>query len=125
MSSTNSTESSDSLRPPTPPITAHIDRPIQPDLSFLDQTSSNMVYSAYICINKTEAWDALAKFDEASFMHCQDPYIKELMYKINDSYNSHTGASLAWTMRQVEYIAKRGFTWYHAFYDKNVISHTY
>jgi hypothetical protein len=125
MSSSNSTESSHPLRPPTPPITAHIDRPIQPDLSFLDQNTSNMVYSAYICINKIEAWDAMANFDEDSFIFCQDPYIKEIMYKVKDSYNSHTGASLALTMRQLEYIAKRGLTEYRALYDKNVISHTY
>jgi len=83
------------------------------------------VYSAYICINKIEAWDALANFDEDSFIFCQDPYIMEIMYKVKDSYNSHTGASLALTMRQLEYIAKRGLTEYRALYDKNVISHTY
>jgi len=121
----NSTESSVPLRPPTPPIRAHRDRPIQPDLSFLDQRSSNMVYSAYICINKIEAWDALANFDEDSFIFCQDPYIKEIMYKVNDNYNSHSGFSLAWTMRQLEFIAKHGLTEYRALYDKNVISHLY
>jgi hypothetical protein len=101
---------------------AHVDRPIQPDLSFLDTHSSNILYSAYICANKYERWDALANFKGLSFMFCEDPVIKELLYKVNESYNGHSGASLGWTMRQLECIAKYGYTEYRGLFDKNVIS---
>jgi hypothetical protein len=101
---------------------AHVDRPIQPDLSFLDTDSSNILYSAYICANKYERWDALANFKGHSFMFCEDPVIKELMYKVNESYNGHSGCSLGWTMRQLECIAKYGYTEYRGLFDRNVIS---
>jgi len=123
---------STSLSPPPPVETAgrnpnwsrkaHVDRPIQPDLSFLDTHSSNMLYTAYICANKYERWDALANFKDHSFMFCEDPVIKELLYKVNESYNGHSGASLGWTMRQLECIAKYGYTEYRGLFDKNVIS---
>ena len=101
---------------------AHVDRPIQPDLSFLDTHSSNMLYTAYICANKYERWDALANFKGHSFLFCEDPVIKELIYKVNESYNGHSGSSLGWTMRQLECIAKYGYTEYRGLFDRNVIS---
>jgi hypothetical protein len=137
MSSSNNTESTESvvslsevssenstplhMRPPLPPKTAHRDRPIQPDFSFMESNSANMLYTAYICVNKSHAWDALANFNELSYMFCEDPFIKELMYKINETYNGHSGCSLGWTMRQLECIAKFGYTEYSGLYT-NIIS---
>jgi hypothetical protein len=110
---------------PPPPIIAPVDRPIQPDFSFHDTNTSNMIYTAYICVNKVELWDALANFNELSFMFCEDPVIRELMIKINNSYNGHSGASLAWTMRQLEHIAKYGYTKYRDLFNRNIISRVY
>jgi hypothetical protein len=110
------------IRPPAPPRMAHKDRPIQPDLSFHDTNSANMIYSAYICVSNEECWNVIANFNETSFMFSQDPVIKELMSKINENYNGHSGASLGWTMRQLEFIAKYGYTEYLGLFDKNVIS---
>jgi len=141
MSSSNMTESTDSIvtlsevssenssrpnidtsvRPPLPPKTARKDRPIQPDFSFMEQNSADMLYTAYICVNKAEAWDALANFKELSYMFCEDPFIKELMYTISTNYNGHSGCSLGWTMRQLECIAKFGYTEYSGLYT-NIIS---
>lgn len=133
MSSSNNTESSlllsevssensTQVQPPPPPKTGHADRPIQPDFSFFESNTSDMLYTAYICVNKAEAWNALANFNELSYMFCEDPFIKELMYSINRNYNGHSGTSLGWTMRQLECIAKYGYTKYRALFDKNIIS---
>jgi hypothetical protein len=111
-----------SLLPPFPPRKAHIDRPIKPDFSFLDSSSSNMMLSAYNVINKKEGWDIIANFDEEGFMICRNPVIKDLMFAVNDNYNGHSGCSLAWTMRQIECIAKYGYTEYRGLFDNNIIS---
>ena len=74
------------IRPPVPPRMAHKDRPIQPDLSFHDTDSANMIYSAYICVSNEEGWNVIANFNETSFMFSQDPVIKELMSKINENF---------------------------------------
>lgn len=99
---------------------AHFDRPIHPDFSFLTNTSENMVSSAYLVMNKKEGWDLLVNFDETSFMTCENPSILMLMSSINENYNGHSGASLAWTMRQLQYIAKNGYTKYRDLFDSNV-----
>ena len=39
-------------------------------------------------------------------MFCNDPTIKIIMNNIANAYNGHSGCSMAYTMRNIEFIAK-------------------
>lgn len=77
---------------------------------------SNMEYSnelddAYKAVSIAEAWDWLRTFNDShGFVFCTDP----MMLKINRNirYDGHSGASFAWVMREMEFIAKHGWTAY-------------
>lgn len=98
------------LLPPPPPQNLTVKYPSSPDFSFM-RTDSFYFKSAYAVVCQRESWNLLSNFKEQSFMFSKDPKINELMIAINDAYDGgHSGASLAITMRQLEYIAKNGFS---------------
>lgn len=60
-------------------------------------------------IEDLQMWDFLKTYEppeERGFMFDQNPLVKKLMCNINNDYPGHSGASLAWTMRELQYIAK-------------------
>ena len=86
------------------------DYPKDPDFSFAHD--GDMIKRAYEVIYKTESWHLLSNFKGESFMFSKDDKINTLIEKVADDYQRHSGASIGWTMRQLEYIAKHGFTKY-------------
>jgi hypothetical protein len=86
------------------------DLPSSPDFSFMDQTSNHMLSSAYQVIHKCEAWHILANFKGESFVFTKDKQIQNIMQQVSHAYPGHSGSSMGITMRQIEFIAKNGFT---------------
>lgn len=86
--------------------------PYNPDFSFIkDNNTKNMISSAYNCVmNKQDAWQNIKKFTGESYMFSKDKKINQLMNDIDSMYEAgHSGASIGWTMRQIERIAYIGF----------------
>lgn len=102
------------LEPDIPPVLVapHPDRPTNPDFSFMSVESSNLLARAYRVINQEEGWSILASFSGESFMFSRNPQVGRLTTAIAGDYNGHSGFSMGWTMRQLEHIAKNGFTSY-------------
>lgn len=96
----------------------HVDRPINPDFGFMNQSSADMLSSAYSVMNEIEGWTFLANFAEESFIFSNNPTVHRLTRAVSNKYNYHSGYSMGWTMRQLEYIAKNGFTAYKACFSR-------
>jgi hypothetical protein len=93
--------------PPPPP--SNITYPSSPNWSFAKEDAP-MLSSAYNVIKKNEAWNILKNFDEESFMFAKGKDVNNLMNKINDDYDGgHSGGSMGYTMRIMQYIANYGF----------------
>jgi hypothetical protein len=99
-------------RTPSPPLP---DLPSSPDFSFASSEKPELL-SAYTVIQRAEAWHLLRDFRGESFMWSSDPQITGLMNKIANAYGGHSGASLACTMRCMEFIARHGFASFQARY---------
>jgi hypothetical protein len=100
------------------PVAPHTDRPTNPDFSFMRPESSNLLSRAYRVINQEEGWIILANFYGESFMFSQNPEVCRLTTAIASDYNCHSGSSMGWTMRQLENIAKNGFTSYRQSFQR-------
>jgi hypothetical protein len=93
------------------PKTPHSDLPSTPDFSFMEQHSREMLSSAYSVIHQMEGWHILANFDEESFMFARNPNVSRLMDAVAAAYSGgHSGSSISFTMRQLEYISNNGFS---------------
>jgi hypothetical protein len=81
-----------------------------PDFSFITDDSSRMcIESGYKGVNMSKGWNALRTFDGESFMFSSDPEIVRIMDAVNEQYDGgHSGASIGWTMRQLELISHIG-----------------
>lgn len=90
------------------------DYPASPDFSFMN--SNRELVSGYAVVHRNEAWNLLKNFNENSFMFCKDPKIVKLLEKVNHEYQGHSGASLACTMRILEFIAKNGYSVFKQIY---------
>ena len=88
-----------------------IDLPSKPDFSFISSDSSRrMIESGYGAIMRCEGWNILYDFSGESFMLSSDPQVCQLMNTVSEGYEGcHSGASMGYTMRQLEFIAKNGF----------------
>ena len=75
-----------------------------------------MISSAYRVVCEEGKWEAMYNFcpiDTVGFTWTRDPEIIELMGKINEKYNDgHSGYSMGYVLRHVNYIAKYGFQEY-------------
>lgn len=88
-----------------------VDLPHSPDFSF--SVNERMLKSAYHVVEECQAWSLLQNFSGNSFMWSSDRKIVCLMNNINTAYGDlHSGCSLAYVMRELEYIAKYGFSEY-------------
>lgn len=106
------TDTAQPIMPPLPPPSIQSRIPNKPDFSFL-KDNINMISSAYGVVQSNEAWELLANFTGESFMFNTDPAIHTLMIKVSDAYGGdHSGSSIAFTMRHLEFIAKHGFAAY-------------
>jgi hypothetical protein len=85
--------------------------PYNPDFSFItDDDTKHMISSAYNCVMNKDAWKNIKNFKGESYMFSNDTKINQLMNDIDSMYEGgHSGASIGWTMRQIERIAYIGF----------------
>lgn len=67
-----------------------------------------MLESAFNTITTMEAWDFMKNHSpgEGGFAFSNDSKVIEIKNQINRNYPGHSGASLAYTMRKMEFIAK-------------------
>ena len=90
-----------------------VDIPSDPDFSFLSKCDKNMIESAYHTVNRMEKWDYLRRYSpskDTGYMFDQDPTIGEITNAINDNWDGgHSGCSMGYTMRRIQYIANNGF----------------
>ena len=101
------------------------DYPIRPDFQFIiNSHTRHMVETAYKAISNIEGWIPIRNFNGHSFMFCEDPCIVDIMTKINNEYgDGHSGSSIGFTMRHMEYIAKNGFSRYREFMMESMRNH--
>jgi len=76
----------------------------------------DILHSAHKTVTRLEKWDYLRAYTvskESGFMFTDEPTINELMNEINEDYDSgHSGCSMAFTMRTMDFIAKNGIVAY-------------
>jgi len=67
-----------------------------------------MLNSAYDVISRLEKWSYLKEFDpiDGGFMFTIDPVANFIMQEISNAYGSHSGSSMAITMRIMQKIAQ-------------------
>ena len=68
---------------------------------------SQMLSNMHTAITDANAWEWLRNFNGESFMFSNDPEILLITGKLAGA-NNHSGFSFAWTMRQLEGLAKMG-----------------
>jgi hypothetical protein len=75
----------------------------------MDEDSKMMIKDGINAVTVSEMWDWLKTYEPEEykgFMFSTHPNLNKIG---NNMYGGHSGASYAWTMRQLEYIAKNGF----------------
>lgn len=78
-----------------------------------DELTRGIVKEAHDIVENEKAYPLLKRFNGKSFMFDSPPDIEQLMGKIDSrSKFGHSGFSLGFTMRQLEYIAKNGMEEY-------------
>jgi len=83
------------------------------DFSFItSHHERKMVESAFKAISIAEKWEFLKTFKpnaNEGFMFTSNETAEEIMTCVNEAYNGgHSGASMAWTMRIMQLIARKG-----------------
>lgn len=81
----------------------------------LDAMSKDMLKSAYAAVSSVEGgWDFLASYSPPEnqgfmFVNPAPPMLQKIEDAILEAEGGHSGSSYGWTMRQIEYIAKKGW----------------
>jgi hypothetical protein len=74
-----------------------------------DENNRFMLQNAHQAITLAEAWHFMRTFSDQSFMFSNSPIVSDIMKKMSQlGYDGHSGGSFAWTMRQMEFLAKNG-----------------
>lgn len=100
---------------------------IDHDFSWIIQDSNrDIIKSAYRCITRLHKWKFMQEFEPRQaegFMGCSHPTVVDIMTNINDEYDTgHSGASLAYTMRTMQKIARIGLEKFKQDYLENISS---
>jgi hypothetical protein len=66
---------------------------------------------AYNAITEAECWEHMKNFNDESFMFSQAPFLNKIQSHMK-MLDNHSGASFGCIMRQMEYIAKKGWEQY-------------
>jgi len=95
--------------PPTPSLEETFPVLLIPgEFKYIEEHSRDMLQTAYRAITLTENWEFM-KQPADNFMFGDDPRVLNIYNTIeNLGYNGHSGFSFAWTMRQMQFIAKNG-----------------
>lgn len=74
-----------------------------------DEHNRFMLKNAHQAITSTEYWHYMRTFNEQSFMFSNSTAVSTILKKMSElGYDGHSGCSFAWTMRQMEFLAKNG-----------------
>lgn len=84
-----------------------------PDFSFIkDDMTRNCIEDGYKTIMRLNVWDILIRKsvnENTGFMFNKDPVYDHIMNEINnDCRSGHSGFTMAFTMRNLDFIAKNG-----------------
>lgn len=85
------------------------------DFTFIkDIHSRNLVINGYHAVSRCESWNFLKNFtpnNNDGFMFTDHPKVYEIGHMMESCPHppGHSGCSFAWTMRQLEAIAKNGY----------------
>ena len=99
-----------------PPFDLH-NYPINPDWSslypMLGEHDQCMLSSAYNAIHRVKCWEYMYGFvvnETRGFMRCNDTHMIRIMNAVNDDdCCGHSGATMAYTMRRMHFIARYGW----------------
>ena len=83
--------------------------------SFINDISTKeLLQSAHKAITNCEMWDWIRTTQITSFMYDNGPEMKIIRTQMDkDPINrNHSGSSYGWVMREIEYIAKYGYSKY-------------
>lgn len=90
-----------------------LDIPDNPDFDFItDESNRRMFQSAYQIITYMNSWDFIRRYSpsqDSGYGFDRTPAMVEILAAVERHYDCHSGASLAYTMRFMQYIAKNGF----------------
>jgi Ring finger domain len=96
---------------------------IEPDFSWIESSyNREIIETAYTSVTRLQKWKLMQEFEPKAtegFMRCSYPPMVDLMSDINRQYG-HSGASLAYTMRTMQKIARIGVEQYKREYLENM-----
>lgn len=75
------------------------------------ESTRNLLRNAHWAVTQCELWNWLRTFNEVSFMFSTAPNLERIMIKMTEQPEGqlHSGASFAYVMRSMEYVAKNGY----------------
>jgi hypothetical protein len=98
-----------------------VDIPETPDLSFLEEPDKNMISAAYSTISRLNKWDYMRRYSpngELGYTWDESLELHEILEAVSSDYNdNHSGSSMGYTMRNIQYIAKNGFENFKRYYS--------
>ena len=83
------------------------------DFNTLPTHEQQMIRSAYSTVSAMEKIEFLKNYEppkDRGFMWDDDNTVIQIMNKIHDTNDCHSGASLAYTMRWLQYLIKNDIT---------------
>ena len=90
-----------------------LDYPLNPDFTFIDsEHTRDIIESAYNTICNMKEWDFMRTYKpsiETGYMSDRNPRVVNIISKIDENYQGHSGSSLMITMRCIQKIAIIGF----------------
>jgi len=81
------------------------------NIANMNAYQKEILISAINSVTRLEAWDDLKKIipqEDLGFSFDQSSLIRKIENGIYEDYDDHSGGTIAWTMRQLEFIAKNG-----------------
>jgi hypothetical protein len=85
----------------------------------MDEDSKMLIKDGINAVTAADMWDWLKTYEPEKtegFMFSRHPNLDKIG---KNMYDGHSGASCAWTMRQLEYIAKNGFEAFVTLWNKS------
>jgi len=90
-----------------------LDYPLNPDFTFIDsEHTRDIIESAYNTICNMNEWDFMRRYkpsNETGYMCDRNPRVVNIICKIDENFQGHSGSSLMITMRCIQKIAIIGF----------------
>jgi hypothetical protein len=87
-----------------------------------DNSIKEFLQSAHKAITNCEMWDWIRTSKITSFMYDNGPEMQKIRKEMEkDPINmEHSGSSYGWIMREIEYVAKYGYSKYEEAFNKRI-----